>query len=222
MDLSDILASSVHDIKNSLGMVMHSLDEMLADPANQIADHSKANLLQQQARRANNDLIQLLTLYKLESAQLTLNVQEHYLDEFFQELQAEHAGLTSAMGIDLQVDVAADLSGYFDDELVRSILGNAIGNAGRYTHSCILLSANEEDGYLVMRVEDDGDGYPDAALANVRELSSTGVFTRGRTQLGLFFADRFAKLHQAGERAGRISLSNGHRLTGGCFALWLP
>jgi len=113
------------------------------------------------------------------------------------------------------------LLGYFDENLVRGVINSTIGNAKRYTRQCIQISADEEDGYLVFRIEDDGNGYPPAMLesSSVEDISTD--FKNGRTQLGLVFAAEIARIHRAGDRHGFIRLRNNHALAGGCFELWL-
>jgi len=222
MQFSDVLASSVHDIKNSLAMVINSVDTLLQDPQTRIGDPHKATVLQQEAQRANNNLIQLLSLYKLEREQLAPNIVEQNVDEFLEEICAENAALTTALGVALESDCEDMLTGYFDDNLVRGVVNSTIGNAQRYTADRILLSATEEDGYLVLRIEDNGRGYPAEMLENTDRQQVSDAFSSGRTQLGLLFASEIAHLHTSGERHGFIRLRNGHTLGGGCFELWLP
>jgi signal transduction histidine kinase len=218
MKFSDILASSVHDMKNSLGMLLNSLGELLDDPRNQIADRRQASLLALQVQRANSNLVQLLSLYKLDRRQLGPDIREHNAQDFIDEIIAENAALMARLDIDLLCDCDPYATGYFDDSLVHGVLNSVIGNAERYTKSRILLRANIEDGYLVFRVEDDGDGFPPSMLAQ----QSTGAGAGERTQLGLYFAAEVARLHRAEGREGSIRLANGQQLRGGCFELRLP
>jgi signal transduction histidine kinase len=222
MHFSDMLASSVHDIKNSLGLVANQLEALLDDPATQVADRRQATLLQLEVQRANRNLVQLLALYKLDKRQLEAAVVEHNVEEFFDEIRAEHGARIEALGNRLETRCDPFLSGYFDDCLVSSVLGSTIGNAERYTRDLIELSADEEDGYLVLRVEDNGHGYPASLLGDGGGADAGGTLRAGHTQLGLYFAQEVAALHRNGDRCGFVRLKNGHRLSGGCFELWLP
>lgn len=228
MDFSDILASSIHDIKNSLGLILNNLDELIADPDNHLANPRQASLLQHEAQRANSNLIQLLNLYKLGNGQLAVQIAEHNLDDFLEEVIADSQAVCHALGLNLSDTCDPGLTGYFDAELIRSVLDSTIGNARRYARQTILLSADSQDGYLVIRVEDDGSGFPGQLpqwLSDEDEqtLNSTDPSTDpSRTRLGLYFAARIAQQHKTPERMGKICLKNGHTLTGGCFELWLP
>jgi len=230
MDFSDILASSIHDIKNSLGLILNSLDDLVNNPANHLADPRQASLLKHEVNRANSNLLQLLTLYKLGNAQLALRVAEYSLDEFLEDVVADNRAVCEALGLELTFLCEDDLSGYLDWDLVRGLLNSIIGNAQRYARSRVRLSAREEDGYLVIRVEDDGAGFPEShlrmlnasALASDLDSPVEGEGIASRTRLGLYFASCIAELHRAGERVGRIRLANAQDLPGGCFELWLP
>jgi len=224
MALSDIMASSIHDIKNSLSLILNSLDELIENPENHLGDPHQANLLRHEVRRANRNLIQLLILYKLSNEQPAVHIAEHNLDDFLEEIIADNHGICNTLGFELSYHCDPMLTGYFDWELVRGIMDSTIGNATRYARRKIVISAVQEDEELIIRVEDDGSGFAEPLLQSFSKSQKTcGEFgISGRTQLGLYFAERIARLHHNGGRHGSIHLSNGHHLCGACFELHLP
>lgn len=234
MDFSDILASSIHDIKNSLGSILNTLDALINDPENHLADPRQVSRLQHETQRANSALIQLLNLYKLGTAQLTARVTKQHLGDFFEDVIADNQAICQALNLDLDYACNAQLTGYFDADLVHGLLNSAIGNAGRYARTKILLSAVCEADYLVIRLEDDGVGFleplsPWFIADNEPETEPDAVTVPAlasdpaRTHLGLYFAACIAELHHTPDgRKGYIRLHNGHTLNGGCFELWLP
>lgn len=232
MQFADVLAASIHDIKNSLGLIHNRIDELLDNPANHIADLRQAHTLKREVQRANNTMIQLLSLYKMGSHQLSPSVQEQNLDEFLSELQAENQATCQALGLELGYECDPDLYGYFDRDLVSGVLNSTIGNAQRYAKGRILLQAEETDGYLVLRIQDDGPGYPEYLLSNYASKTPPAdhpgsgqeelAFNSGRTNLGLFFANQVACMHETPKGQGRLQLSNQCSLGGSCFELYLP
>lgn len=224
MDIADIIASSIHDIKNSLGVMLNSLDELIDDPDNHIANRRQANLLRQEIRRANRNLIQLLILYKLDNQQMCARLAENNLEEFLDEIVAENLALCQTLDLKIHHQCDPYLTGFFDLELIRSVLNSTIGNATRYARKEILLTAHNENDELILRVMDDGDGFPEAVL----ELHDLGHSTfrdhimAGRTGLGFYFAGQIAGLHQNGAAKGFIVLRNQQGLPGGCFEMHLP
>lgn len=221
MQFADALASSIHDIKNSLSLMSNVLEQILDDPETRIGNPKKAQALRLEAQRANTNLMQLLSLYKLDNHQLSPDVREHNLDDVLDDLLAENVELMQALDIQLETANQAMNDGFFDINLVSCVISSAIGNAQRYTRDRILVSAAEEDGFLVLRVEDNGSGFPPAMLESAA-VAGNGSNEGGHTQLGMYFAAQIAALHRNGERAGFIRLVNGHTLEGGCFELWLP
>lgn len=220
IDFSTVIASAVHDMKNSLGMLLNSLDE-LRDELPQAQQSTRFNTLQYEAQRVHGDLIQLLGLYRLQQKTLSAHVEEHFIPDFLDEQLAQHRVLTRARGVDLQLQ-ADPLLGYFDRELVGGVLNNILNNAIRYTRNTILVRAREHEGYLILSVEDDGEGYPEH-MREAPEQTRQGIdFSTGSTSLGIYFAARIARMHEEADRTGEIKLSNGGELGGGVFEIWLP
>lgn len=221
IDFSMVLASAVHDMKNSLGMLLNSLDELRTEHETSLAASDKFNMLQYEAERMHNDLVQLLGIYRLGENNLSAHMEEHYVPDFLAEHLARHVPLLEGLKIDYEVD-ADDINGFFDEDLLTGVLNNTINNAIRYTKSRIRLTARQETGYLVIGVEDDGQGYPESMQHSGTPDFRSLDFNSGSTSLGLFFASSVAKLHTEGERTGSIQLKNGGRLGGGIFEIWLP
>lgn len=222
MLFNDILASIIHDMKNSLGMVLNRLDEIVDELPTEINESAKIASIQQEAKRLNNNLIELLTLYRIENERVSPVVDEVYLYDLLQEIMAENQSTASSGGVTLTCSCDEDLIGYFDEGLVQGIINNLIGNAFRYTESSIEISATEKDGYLVLSVEDDGTGFTNAMLAAQQADSINNNIGDGRTLLGIHFANMIAQMHQNKDKKGFIRLSNNNKLKGGCFAIYLP
>ncbi|MFL1466122.1 sensor histidine kinase [Marinobacter sp. HN1S83] len=221
IDFSMVLASAVHDMKNSLGMLLNSLDELRADHADSMGESSRFNTLQYEAERMHNDLVQLLGIYRLGENNLSAHIEEHFVPDFLSDHLARHTPLLEGLGLEYSVE-ADDINGFFDDDLLTGVLNNTINNAIRYTKSRIRLTAGEKDGYLVIGVEDDGEGYPETMQHNGTPNFKSLDFKSGSTSLGLFFASSVARLHSEGDRTGSIRLHNGGGLGGGVFEIWLP
>jgi len=218
---STIIASTIHDVKNSLNIVLNSLDEVVqtagdALPAEQVGK------LQHEARRVSNNLVKLLALYKMENKGLAANIDEYPVREFLEEVLMPEQSVLEARKISLSLNCDDALIGYFDRELVAGVLRNAINNSVRYAKSAVLVSAEERDGYLALSVNDDGVGFPESMLISAEQQGHGVNFSSGNTGLGLYFSAKVAELHKNKDKRGSIELSNGHVLGGGCFTLLLP
>lgn len=221
-DFSMVIASAVHDMKNSLGMLLSTLEDLRQEQQGSPGDHPKLNTLQYEAERVHSDLLQLLGLYRLGEHTLSAHSDERYVADFLREQLARHQPLLDGHGIQYEITVDDSAVGFFDEELIAGVISSSLNNAIRYTRSRLRLAAREQDGWLVISIEDDGNGYP----ASMREAGDAMLrppdFSTGSTSLGLYFAAAIANLHQNNGRRGEIRLHNDGELGGGVFEVWLP
>ena len=223
IDFSFIMASSVHDMKNSLSMLLHSLDEVNQEvSALQLPIASKMATLQYEAARVNNDLVQLLSLYKMDNEALRAHIDEYHLQDFLEEQVARYLPLFKVKNVTCVVECDEGLTGYFDRDLISGVINNTLANAIRYSRQTIKVSAYAENEGLSILIEDDGNGFPKAMLEQPLNMSAGVDFESGSTNLGLYFAHRIALLHTQGDSVGYIKLSNDSSLGGGLFKLHLP
>ena len=222
-DFSLIIASAVHDMKNSLGMLLHSVDTLCDQLPEDLKAEFNTATIKYETERVNSYLVQLLGLYRLQNQKLSLHIDEYFLSDLLDEHQAQYQEVLESKGISINVETDPGLSWYFDRELILGVINNALNNASRYTKQKIELIAYENDQGLMIEVHDDGDGYPEFMLkADPSEINNNINFKTGSTSLGLYFAAMVARMHEQGDKKGDIGLSNGGRLGGGVFTVCLP
>lgn len=222
-DFSLVIASTVHDMKNSLAMLMQAHSQWLERLPVDQRQTPEQGVMAYEFDHLNGMLVQLLGLYKLGVDQLPLRPDYHELDDFLEGQLASHAEVFSSRGIvgHYEVDDFSPL-GFFDRELIASVIANVINNVIRYARQTVQLSAREEDGQLLLTVNDDGAGYPAQMIERQADYVQGINQSSGSTGLGLYFAARIAALHQRNGVQGRIEIANGGPLGGGLFSLYLP
>ncbi|UMR32449.1 HAMP domain-containing histidine kinase [Massilia sp. MB5] len=223
------LASTVHDMKNSISVLSGTLENLLASApgAPAVADTSYPQMAHMlyQTRRLNDKLIQLLALYKeVGKPSYPYDPNAVRIEELVQQLAAQQRILLNSKSIRFDAEYVPDLIWTFDEDLVIGVLLHAINNAIRYTTDRIRLSIAAQDGWLELRVEDNGIGFPPAMLQAGAALNGGAPvdFASNSTGLGLYFSSEVAKMHRHRGRAGSVHLENGGRLGGGVFILRLP
>lgn len=223
LDFSTVIASTVHDMKNSLAMLMQAHSQWLARLPQGQREGTEQGVIDFEFAHLNGMLVQLLGLYKLGVNQMPLQPAYHELDDFIEAQLAAHQEVFASRGIiaTYEVDPLSPL-GFFDRELVASVLGNCINNAIRYARESLLITVSDEAGQLVISINDDGDGYPAQMLERQADYVQGINHSSGSTGLGLYFAGRIAALHQRNGIGGRTEISNGGPLGGGVFSLYLP
>ncbi|MDQ2075568.1 sensor histidine kinase KdpD [Marinimicrobium sp. ABcell2] len=223
LDFSFVLASSVHDMKNSLGMLLNSLEVMVQEaPPQNDAQKKYFSTLSYEASRINNELVQLLALYRMQHEKIMVQVDEHVVVDVIEDQLARNDMLFQTRNV--QVDVVCDpeLRWYFDCDLIGGIINNILVNCVRYSRQRMEVRVQVVDRMLCLAIADDGRGYPQAML-DAPLLENAGVsFSTGSTNLGLLFAHRVAALHHAHGRQGYIHLANEGPLGGGVLSLYLP
>ena len=222
------LASTAHDMKNSISVLSGTLERLLdaASPDTEKAYPQMAQMLYQ-TRRLNDNLMQLLALYKrVGTPEYPFDVQPLEIGQLVEQVVGMERVLLASRGVELELDVDAELVWHFDEDLIVGVIGHAINNAINYTHDRVRLAIGMVDGCLEVRVEDNGGGYPASMLAaGASAMSGTrcGVnFLTNSAGLGLHFSREVARMHRHRDRAGSVRLENGGELGGGCFILILP
>ncbi len=227
-ELFMFLASTAHDMKNSISVLSGTLESLLADanPRTESAYPQMAQALYQ-TKRLNDNLMQLLALYKqVGKPEYPFDIQPLEVGHLVEQVVSAERVLLASRGIALVTDVDPDLIWHFDEDLIIGVVGHAINNAIHYTNDRIRLAIAKVDGCLEIRIEDNGDGYPQAMLdagASAMNGAAAGVnFLTNSTGLGLYFSSEVAKMHKHRERRGSLRLENGGAFGGGCFVLSLP
>lgn len=223
IDFASVLGAAVHDMKNSLCLLLRTIENLTQsiNTEDQLIRDELASA-HYEAARLNTSLMQLLSLYRSGLDNLPVNIDQHYVDDFVDELLANNQGYLQQKNRDIKVEQQAELQWYFDVDLLGILLNDMLINAMRYCRNTIMLKVAKQDDYLVIQVEDDGPGFPADMLAATQISMQHFDISHGRTGLGLFFARLIAQAHTRGEKQGYIALSNGGTLGGGVFTLKLP
>jgi two-component system sensor histidine kinase SenX3 len=239
-ELFMFLASTAHDMKNSISVLSGTLERLLAPtppagmagaapdlmPASDPAYPQMAHMLYQ-TKRLNDNLMQLLALYKqVGTPAYPFDMQPLALGHLVEQVAALERVLLTSRGIRLELDYDPDLIWHLDEDLVVGVLSHAINNAIHYTGDVVRLSIVDIDGWLELRVEDNGPGFTPALLRagalGARAVVGGVNFLTNSAGLGLYFSSEVAGMHRHRGCAGTVHLENGGQYGGGCFVLRLP
>ncbi|MGB4066306.1 MAG: ATP-binding protein [Azonexus sp.] len=199
--LLDILASGVHDAKNQLFIA----ESIIA--AAEAAHGIPLGEARYAIESAANRLSRTLTAYHLMRHDATAAVTPTIVGDVCDEVMLAQKKHLAERGIVLSIDCQVFDEWPLDRDLVTDMLNNAVQNAGRFAGKAVHVSAATDDGWLCLRVDDDGPGF-----ATLPPASGTG----------LMVAERLAMLHNRHERQGSLLLSNQGALGGARFELRLP
>lgn len=221
----DLIASSIHDMKNSLNMQICALEKIALDCHHKGDGPTYESLgtVIQQANGMTANLVQLLTLYKLGKDVYPVEMAEYPVRQLIDDALLQNRSMLEFRGIALEIACDENLYWYLDRDLIAGVLINALNNAYRYTKDRIRIAAAVRENYLELWVEDNGPGYPQVLTdATDIPLTMSSSFTNGSTGLGLYFSRQAAAVHKDGARQGVVELHNGGAYGGGCFGVRLP
>lgn len=223
IDFSTVLASSVHDMKNSLCLLIQSIENLsLKFNDKETEEAQELAQIHYEASRLNSNLLQMLSLYRARQDALPINIEEWYLDEVVEELLAKNELYINNKNLTISIDIEQDLAWYFDNDLVSNLINDIFVNAMRYCKHHIQITAKETSQGLELTICDDGEGYPEDMLISSNNVPKDIDLHMSRTGLGIYFAELIASSHQQDDKVGHIALENGGSLNGSVFRLVLP
>jgi K+-sensing histidine kinase KdpD len=222
-DYSTLLASSIHEVKNSLNMLLNSIDQVVTEYDEDSCPAYKAfSQIQYESKRVNDDLVELLAIYRIRNNQYSANIDEYSVSDFLNENIGQHEAMILNRKINYTLECNDDLHWFFDRDLLTGVISNVINNLYKYTKDKLHISAVREDKYMVIKIMDNGPGYPENMLVSNDDNQKSISFDQASTGLGLYFSKLVAELHKNKSRNGFIKTTNEGIDDGGCFSIYLP
>jgi len=173
---NSLLAALSHDLRTPLTILVGLAESLaLTKPALSADQLETAEAIQDEARRMSTLVSNLLDMARMESGEVTLNLQWQPLEEVVgAALEATRVMLKQHR---VEVRLPLDLPLVrFDALLVERVLVNLLENAAKYTPagSSVVLAAEVMGDKLRVSVADDGPGLPPGSEEKVFQK-----FTRG-------------------------------------------
>ena len=222
VDFSTVLASCIHDMKNSLSILLNKIDEIEAETVD-AKNKSELEQLQYQGKRINNHLIQLLVLYRINQSQYFANINETGIRDFLDDALEPYISMFKHRNISVSIQCDDDLYWYIDSDLIQGVLANIMNNLYIYAKTEMVVIARIENQRFILQIKDDGQGYPDEMfLTPTCSTQRRFRFKSSSTGLGLYFSEIAAEMHQNNGEKGYITTSNDGINGGGCFSIVLP
>lgn len=218
-----IMIASMNDMKQSINLLQHKLEQIPLVQDNKGIDKSDVNLMHYEISRMQNSIAQLHNLYLLKNDELPLQLTESYFIDVIEEQVIAHDVLCKRMGVAIEIRGDNSVSGYVDDHLLSQVLDIAIVNAIRYTKDAIVITVGQSADGITLTIDDNGLGYPEASLSRFVEVTKQQDLSGLTNQaLAWYYCYLVASMHKNRAIKGWVSLSNKSELGGSRFEIFFP
>ena len=208
------IAGVSHDIRTPLSMVMGYASELEINPRLPAAEQNQARIIREQSQRIKSLIDDLNLASKLEYHAQPMELSRVSPAALIRGVAVNFINDGLTVPYSLSVDVTEETNSPIllcDQALLHRALTNLIDNSIRHNpRGCnITLSVTNLTTGLVIKVSDDGKGYPPELIKNSGGLDESLLL--GNHGLGLIIVRRIMKIH-----GGKVVFEN--LPDGGCTA----
>src|SRR3954469_25926346 len=222
----DLMKMIVHDLKTPLTAVLATTEMLRDGDFGPVTDKQRRALGDAEGKA--EDLLalieDLLEVWRLEEATITLDLQPIAPAALFAELQHEWSLRFKQEGARAFVDVAEDAPVFEADKaLLMRVLGNLVQNALTHTGSTVKLnlSAKRDGDGVLLTVADNGPGIPEEyhelIFRKFERVKNPNIPRTRSSGIGLAFCKLVIDAH-----GGRIWVRSAGEGQGSAFHMFLP
>lgn len=216
----EFLAITSHELRTPLYGIIGISEGLRAGAAGKITSDmdNQLSLIVTSGKRLTNLVNDMLDLSKLNHNALDIQSKPLCLSQLVDVILIVFRSFVKDKQLKLVNNIAANLPDvYADENRLKQILFNLVGNAINYTESGeIILSAKQVKGKMIISVSDTGKGIPESQLTTIFEPFRQGDNSISRnvggTGIGLTITKRLVELHggkiEVKSQLGRGSIFN--------------
>lgn len=189
-----------HELRTPLARMRFGL-EMLGDAKDSPERESYMEELRTDVAELEEMVEELLMLARLERERPQLQLKEHELQPFLQDVLFNVRQLDDRLQCGLQVSVSDTFAvPAFDSKYLSRAVGNLVRNGYIHAEKQVMLVAEQEGDDLLLHIDDDGPGIPKDARQKVFEpfarLDTSRSRGSGGYGLGLAIVARIVEWHR--------------------------
>jgi len=196
-----------HELRSPLARMNVALDLL----RRRVGEHSALSHMETDLQRLNELITRLLTVAKLDAANVLQNHRRVNLTELVSSIAVDAEFEAQKKGNRVVVRPEVDRVVLGDPNLLRSAIENVLRNAMRYTKPgttvevVIRASQTINSNEAIIAVRDHGNGVPEDELKNIFKpfyrVTDAPASEPTGAGLGLAIAERIVKLHEGRIRA---------------------
>ena len=218
------MADASHELRTPLAVMSMAADLTLRKERQEEAEYREAlRMMGEQTHRLIRIVEDMFTLARADSGRYPLRKESLYLDDLLAEVARAGGLLASGKGVTVELHSPPESAFHGDEDLLRQMLLNLVGNAVKFTPTggSVRLGLERRGGEYLLSVSDTGPGIPAEARAHIFERFYRVDRSRTRAQdggagLGLPIARWIARAH-----GGDLQLADSDG-AGATFTVRLP
>lgn len=198
-----------HELRTPLAVVRVQMEGAMHPNAGVDELQDTLTAVYDEILRLTSVVARLLDLSTLQAGTLRLELQPLHAGEFLEAFATNVRPLCESRRVSIVVDRRDDPSLMADPSRLRQVLLNLLDNALKHVPEGgrVVLRSDEEDGWVVLRVTDDGTGIPAEMLDRIFEPFYSGrEIGRAGAGIGLAFVRWIVEEH-----GGRVTAASRER-----------
>jgi two-component system OmpR family sensor kinase len=219
------MADASHELRTPVTTARTAATVALQQPHREEPDYREAlEVIEQQAARLSRIVEDMFTLARADAGNYPVRRDAIYLDEVIDEAVRAARVLASAKDVRVELRSVGCAAWTGDEELIRRLVGNLLGNAIRHTPrgTAVTIDLETTDAGFAIAVSDAGNGIPPDAQPHIFERFYRADRSRARgpvdsgAGLGLALVRWIAHVH-----GGEVALTQSSA-AGSTFTVLLP
>ncbi len=204
---TEFISSLSHELRTPLTAIKGWSETILSGGGLDAGTARGMKIIQKEADRLTNMVLDLLDFTKIQDGRMTLNMEIADLRGEFEDLVFVYGSRLAQEGIKLEyLDNDVDIPPVTcDPKRLRQVYLNILDNAAKHGGDGKRIEASIalEDGFIVVRIRDYGPGIPEDELSLVKKKFYKGSSKARGSGIGLAVCDEIVNLH-----GGTLNLSN--------------
>ena len=203
----EFISSLSHELRTPLTVITGWSETLLVDDTMDEDTRRGMTIIQKEARRLTDMVVELLDFNRIQDGRLTLNMRQTDIREAFEDTVFMYSSRVSQDGLKLEyLDDDNEIPEITcDPERLRQVFLNILDNAARHgaDGGRIEASIRYEHPNVVLQIRDFGPGIPEDELPLVKRKFFKGSSKARGTGIGLAVCDEIVAMH-----GGLLDLKN--------------